>query len=78
MEARREDLARRAALAGDEYVVLAGVRNDRVLIKRATAPAAEAWPRGAFEARWRGRLILVARRATYPKALMIPYQKGER
>ena len=23
-------------------------------------------------------LILVARRATYPKALMIPYQKGER
>ena len=23
-------------------------------------------------------LILVARRATYPRALMIPYQKGER
>jgi len=23
-------------------------------------------------------LVLVARRATYPKALMIPYQKGER
>ena len=23
-------------------------------------------------------LIVVARRATYPKALMIPYQKGER
>jgi simple sugar transport system permease protein len=23
-------------------------------------------------------LILVARRAAYPKALMIPYQKGER
>ena len=23
-------------------------------------------------------LVLVARRATYPKALMIPYQRGER
>ena len=34
--------------------------------------------RGNVELLARVQQLLVARRATYPKALMIPYQKGER
>ena len=52
-----------ARLGETDFVILAGVRDDQVLIKRADGNAPETLSRDAFEAEWSGELILLTRRA---------------
>ncbi len=52
-----------ARLADDDYVVVGGVRENQVLLKRAESDKPVTMGRDAFEQAWSGELILVTRRA---------------
>ena len=54
-----------AEMAGGRFTVLAGVREDKVLVQDPLADRPQALERSAFEAQWSGRMVLLARRASF-------------
>ena len=52
-----------ARLKDGIYVILAGARDKRMLIRRHDSPASETWSRAEFEAQWSGSVVLLSRRA---------------
>jgi subfamily B ATP-binding cassette protein HlyB/CyaB len=52
-----------APVGESEFVVLAGVRDDEVLVQDPREPGPQTWSRSRFAAIWSGDLILVTRRA---------------
>ena len=55
-----------ARLTDGEYIILAGVRDGLVLIKRPGSQATETFERARFEDQWSGILLLMTRRASLP------------